>query len=168
MLGHNNKDDRKIEEDFVLKEQPGSFRSPSKKKSVFIAQAFYCCCCCWHIVGAYLGAYIGGAVGSGIAYKRVQRENEKVVKYRWLFLWSFLSTASIIGVLYIFTWLEFDVPSDLQVPLLVLLAVWFVLINPCLCFIAAKKFSWRVLLVSLLFSAPTAAIGFGIGWAIMV
>jgi hypothetical protein len=142
---------------------PCSFRSSHKNRSVFLAQIACCCCCCWHIVGAYLGAYFGSVVGSGVAYRRVQRDNEKEVKYRWLFLWSFLSTCTILGVIYIIVLLGINISNWL----LVLLAVWFVLINPCVCFIAAKKFSWRILLLSLLFSVPMAAIGFGIGWAVL-
>ena len=154
-----------IEEDFILNEQQGSFRSSNKKKSIYLAMNG-CCCCCYHIIGAYIGAYIGSVVGSGISYKKIQRENEKVVKYRWLFLWSFLSFCAIAGVLYIMDVLDFH-PDELEVPLVVLLTALLVLVSPCVCLIAAKTFSWRILLVSLLFSAVTAAIGFGIGWIIV-
>jgi hypothetical protein len=163
----NKQKSHETTEDYILERIPGSFRGLKTRKSFILAQMVpCCCCCCWHIIGAYIGAYIGGAIGSRIGYKQLQPKKENIPKYRRLFLWSLLGTGGFVGLLYILDnctnrldWLDW--------PVLILLAIWALGINPCLCFLAAKRYSWRLLWISLSISLPMAAIGFCIGWIVL-
>jgi hypothetical protein len=153
-------------EDYILERKPGSFRGTHTRRTIILAQFIPCCCCCWHIIGAYIGAYIGGVIGSGIGYKQLQRKTEIIPKYRWLFLWSLLGTGGFIGSLFILDYCT-DLLDWLGWPVLVVITIWTLGINPCLCFLAAKRFSWRLLWISLSISLPLAAIGFCIGWVVL-
>ena len=164
MPTHKNKESGKKKEDFLLERKPSNFRETYSGKSVFLAGGACCCCCCWHVIGALIGAYLGGTIGSGIGYNKLRKNKENLSKYRWLLLFSALSTAVLVGVLFAISHLDIFVPP---LPLLISLCIWVLAINPCICFLAARKFSWRLLLLSLLFSLLGTVIGFGIGWAVL-
>lgn len=164
MPTHKNKESGKKKEDFLLERKPSNFRETYSRKSVFLASGACCCCCCWHVIGALIGAYLGGTIGSGIGYSKLRKNKENLSKYRWLLLFSALSTAVLVGVLFAISHLDIFVPL---LPLVISLGIWALAINPCICFLAARKFSWRLLLLSLLFSLLGTVIGYGIGWAVL-
>jgi hypothetical protein len=221
MIHNNEQKSHETSKDYILERKPGSFRGSNKRKSIIFYDG--CCCCCWHIIDALIGAYIGGVIGSGIGYKQLHPQKGSSPKYRWLFLWSLLTTAGLVGIVYILAsntinfsrWLSWtvlllgvigsgigykvlrskkeylpkyhwlllwsllataglvglvqilnshNILDWLTWPALIIFAIWTLGINPCLCFLAAKRFSWRLLWMSLGISLPLAAIGFWIGW----
>jgi hypothetical protein len=103
-----------------------------------------------------------GVIGSGIGYILL-RSQKDLPKFQWIFLWSFVGAVGLLGLVYILSQGN-NFPSWLTWPAWIVLAIWTLGINPCLCFLAAKRFSWRLLWISLAISLPLAAIGFWIGW----
>jgi len=164
-----DRSDTEYQNDFVLQRKPSDFRRPFLAGHlVSVDFGCCCCCCCWDIVGAYTGAYVGGTIGSAIGYRHLRKEDPKLWKYRWLLLLSVLATATIVGLIFLalyFDWLSGDSLAISVVA--VLLGVWVFGANPALCFLAARKFSWRLLGISFLLSLVGMVIGFAVGCAVM-
>jgi hypothetical protein len=173
------------EEEFCLERKSNDFGRAFSNSATPVAFAF-CCCCCWDIVGAYVGAYIGGTIGSGIFYWRLRHRERKLPKYRWILLFSFLSallfTAFYIATIYWYEWADDLDPGWLRritlgisdfgsgyfwIPFVSMIIVCAAAINPLICLIALKRFSWRFVLISTVSAVVGMVCGFAIGCAVL-
>jgi hypothetical protein len=106
-------------------------------------------------VGAYLGTYLGGLAGSAIGYRKPRREDPQARKFRWPVLWSVIWLVGTAAVTASAAWLaQYD-----QWALAAVLLIHMFGASPVLCFLSARRFSDRLLLVSLAGALAGGVIG---------
>jgi hypothetical protein len=153
--------------DFVLRRRGGAFRRRSMGRSRLYSPVCCCCCCCLDILGAWTGAYLGGLLGSGIGYRKLRRERP-TPSFGWPALWSVVGTFVMFGIpAGLFIALDLAVEDATVWVLAGVLSGWSFVATPVWCFVVARRFSGRLLAISLLISFAGALLGLATGAAIM-
>ena len=153
--------------DFVLRRRGGAFRRRSMGPSRLYTPVCCCCCCCLDILGAWTGAYLGGLLGSGIGYRKLRRERS-TPSFGWAVLWSVVGTFVMFGIpAGLFIALDLALVDATVWVLAGVLSGWSFVATPVWCFVVARRFSGRLLGISLLISFAGALLGLATGAAIM-
>lgn len=167
-----NRSESVISDDFRLERHPSEFLKGHRSyRALLSANMVACCsscCCCLDLLGAYAGTYLGSIVGTGIGYRELMKHHNNIPRYRWVVLTSVILNvvvhACVAGII---ACLPGPVPGILVVLILVVLIPCVTLGTPCLGYWYAKRFSGKLLALSISLSVLGAVLGFCIGAAIM-